>query len=145
MSISAIGNTLDLGSMLGTDDPIAASNAKRDARFAELLSETDEAKAALAEVTGGGIQGYWAWKMKKLREDITGQVMSEMNMTPEKLAALPPEERLAMLKKIEDMVAERMKLAMQEEMKKKQNTLLGFNATASAILSAQDIGTGMPV
>lgn len=118
-------------------DPLAASNATRDQQFAKMLAETKEAKDMLAEITGGGAKGYWAWKMKQLREQITAQVMGEMGLTPEKLAAMSPEERLATLKKIEEAVEERLKLAMAEEMRRKQRTLLGFNSTAQSALAAQ--------
>lgn len=137
MSIAAVGLPSILG--LTSDDPIAADQTKRDQRFAELLAETKEAEAALGEITKGGVNGYWAWKISEMRKKITEQVMGEMNLTPEKLAAMSAEERLLTEKKIEDLVEERLKLAVAEEMKRKQNTLLGFNATAAAILSAQDI------
>ncbi len=117
------------------DDPIAAAKTKRDQRFAELLAAAEDAKATLTDVTKDGARGYWKWKMKELREQITAQVMGELNVTAEKLAALPLEDRLALEQKIRDMVEERLKLAIAEEMKKKQKTTLGFNPLAPETLA----------
>ena len=53
--------------------------------------------------------------------------------------AMSPEERLKTESKILEIVEERLRMAIAEEMKRKQNTLLGFNASAAAILSAQEV------
>lgn len=148
MSIDLLGTATGMAADLisgiignGTPDPIAASKAKREARFAELLAEQEEAKKALEEVAGGGIEGYWQWKIKKLREQIEEQVMGEMNMTAEKLAALSLEDRLALEKKISEVVEQRLKLAMDEEMKRRKREAMGLTASTTAMLSAQEISS----
>lgn len=67
-----------------------------------------EALDALREMTTGGIEGYWKWMMKELRED----VMDEMGVSEEELAAMPAEQRSAVEKAINDEVELRLKEAM---------------------------------
>ncbi len=67
-----------------------------------------EALDALREMTTGGIEGYWKWMMKELRED----VMDEMGISEEELAAMPAEQRGAVEKAINDEVEKRIKEAM---------------------------------
>ena len=128
-------------SPLGTaaKDPVEADKLKREQRFAELLAETKQAEAALAEITKNGAKGYWEWKIKELRKQLTEKVMGEMNLTPEKLAAMSAKERVATENKISDMVEEQLKLAINEEMKRKRKLEISFNATTQAMLAAQEI------
>lgn len=67
-----------------------------------------EALDALREMTEGGIEGYWKWMMKELRED----VMEEMGVSEEELAAMPVEQRAAVEQAINDEVQKRLKEAM---------------------------------
>ena len=133
-------------SMLGlldtaTTDPIAADKLKREQKFAKLLAEGEEAKQVLADVTKGGAKGYWEWKIKELRKQLTEKVMGEMNLTPEKLAAMSPEERLKIETKIAQIVEEQVRLAMEAEMKRaKQKKLEATASLQSLITAAQDVG-----
>lgn len=113
-------------------DPLTASDVKREQRSAKWLAAAEDAKNTLASITKDGAKGYWQWKMKQLREQITQQVEGELNVTPEKLASMPLEDRLALEKKINDMVEQRLKIAIAEEMKRRQKTLLGFNSDSAA-------------
>lgn len=131
--------TESLISTTTNSDPLTASTAQIDRRFAQMLAEDKESKDMLAEITKEGGKSYWEWKIKQMRKQIGEEVMGEMNLTPEKLAAMSAEERVKTETKILEIVEQRLRLAIAEEMKRKQNTILGFNASAAAILSAQEI------
>lgn len=134
-----ISATESLISATANSDPLTSSSAQIDRRFAEMLAEDKEAKDKLSEITRDGAKSYWEWKIKEMRKQIGEEVMGEMNLTPEKIAAMSAEERVKTETKILEIVEQRLRLAIAEEMKRKQNTILGFNASATAILSAQEI------
>jgi len=83
------------------DEAAGLYNDRMDAGAKEALD-------ALREMTTGGIEGYWKWMMKELRED----VMSDMGVSEEELAAMPVEQRAAVEKAIDDEVEKRLKEAM---------------------------------
>ncbi len=125
-----------------TTNPTAAQVADADSRFADLLASSDDAKTTLSEITSGGATGYWAWQMKQLRQQIAGEVMGDMNLTPAQIAAMPAAQRFAVEQKIEQAVEQRLRLALQEEMKRRQHTTLAQDATLQAVITtAQSIDT----
>jgi uncharacterized protein YdcH (DUF465 family) len=132
LPLASFGKTAEI-------DPLAADEATRKARFERMLAEQNEAKQMLADITQDGAKGYWEWKIEEMRKQITEQVMGEMNLTPEKLAAMPPEDRLALEDKIARLVEDRLKLAVTEEMKKKK---LAESATLNGIIAgAQQVAS----
>ncbi len=91
--------TLDTAKTQDTETTYADNNMDAGAK---------DALEALREMTAGGIEGYWKWMMKELRED----VMEEMGVSEEELAAMPVEQRGAVEKAINDEVEKRIKEAM---------------------------------
>lgn len=83
------------------DEAAGLYNDRMDAGAKDALD-------ALREMTSGGIEGYWKWMMKELRED----VMDEMGVSEDELAAMPVEQRAAVEQAINDEVQKRLKEAM---------------------------------
>lgn len=125
-----------------SDTPSDAEIAAADSRFADMLADEKTAKDELREITSGGATGYWAWKIKQMREHIADQVMGEMNTSKEKIAAMDAKERVATENRIMKEVEERLKLAIREEMKREQKNTLAANATLQSVI---DIGQGIPL
>ena len=124
------------GDISTTDDPVASNAAKADRRFAELLAASDDAKKTLAEITKGGAKSYWDWKMKELRKQIAEKVMKEMNLTPEKIAQMSAKERVETENKIMQIVEQQVRLAIAEEMKRRQHGTLAANASLQSVIDA---------
>lgn len=123
----------------GNSDPSTLETSNIDKRFAEMLADEQDAKDTLAELTKNGMKGYWSWKMKEMRKQIADKVVSEMNLTPEKIAAMDAKTRVETEQKILDIVEQRLKLAINEEMKRQQRNTLAANASLQSMVSAQDI------
>ena len=141
--MSTINDTLlsvfDTSDNSKTSDPSATATALADQRFAQLLADDKEAKDTLSEITQNGAKSYWNWKIKEMRSQIADQVMTSMNLTPEKIAAMDAKTRVETENKILDAVEQRLKLAINEEMKRQQRNQLAANATLQSVVSAQDI------
>lgn len=71
----------------------------------------------LSEITS--MEGYMKWQIKELTKKATAEVMSKMGVTMDELNAMPAEQKLAILKMIMQIVQEKIKLAMEEQMKNK--------------------------
>lgn len=67
-----------------------------------------DARDMLKEMTEGGLDGYWKWMTKKLRED----VLSDMGLSEDALAAMDPATRASVEKAIEDEIQKRLAEAM---------------------------------
>lgn len=93
------GNSAD-----GTGVGSAAAGATSDS----MDPKTQEALNMLKDMTDGGMQGYWKWMMKQIRQ----KVMDEMGVTEASLAAMKPDQRAAVEKQIEDEVKRRLAKAM---------------------------------
>ena len=121
-------------------DTTSSDVTTADQRFAELLAAGDDAKNTLAEITHTGAKGYWAWKMREMRKEIAQEVMGEINLTPEKIAQMSAKDRLATENKIEQIVEQRLRLAIAEEMKRRQHSTQAANASLQSIIdTAQQI------
>ncbi|MDZ5646989.1 hypothetical protein [Nitrospirillum sp. BR 11828] len=71
-----------------------AEDQKTDSEFAALLQGgKDDPKATLAEITTGGVPGYWAWRLKELKAEIASRVMGQMGVTHQGLAAMSEDDR----------------------------------------------------
>ncbi len=124
-----------LYSSLGTSSsqPSASLISSTDKAFQGLLSGSSEsAEDTLAEITKNGMNGYMAWQVKQLQEKITGQVMSSMHLTPDKIAAMPAAQRVAVEQQIMQQVAQELKQQMAEQMKKKNPNALGLDMMDSS-------------
>lgn len=76
-----------------TDDGVNSSD--------KVSAGTSEALSMLKEMTSGGVEGYFRFIVKNIRE----KVMKDMGVSEEQLAAMPADERKA----IEDKIAEEVK------------------------------------
>lgn len=65
---------------------------------------TKDALDMLHEMTQGGFKGYFAWMVKKIRED----VMDKMGVSEADLAKMSPQARAAMEKQIDEAVAQQV-------------------------------------
>lgn len=70
-----------------------------------------EAKEMLSDMTEGGLNGYWKWVMKQLRE----QVLEEMGLSEDQVAAMDPASRDAVEKAIAEEVQKRLAEMMKGE------------------------------
>ncbi len=99
----------------GFDSVLFASKEKTGAEEAlginprdKVSAGTEEALGLLREMTSGGIEGYFKFVMKQLRE----KVLAEMGLSEADLAAMGPEQRKA----VEDAIAEAVKEKLAEVM-----------------------------
>jgi hypothetical protein len=123
-------------SAVGTGDGIAgnivligAVDAGTSADNSPSDSAAEEAKQMLHDMTAGGLDGFWKWHIKQLREKITDEVMQGMGITKDSLAAMPAEQRMAVEKAINDEVEKRLKEALAKELEKGKQAA---DATAGA-------------
>lgn len=124
-----------------TKDPIAIDVARADARFSALLAEEKDAKNTLREITQDGAKSYWEWKMKELRRQAAEKIMGEMNLTEEKIAAMLDKERLAVENQILQYVEQQVRLAVEQEMKRRQQATLTLSGSLQSIIQkAQEVG-----
>jgi hypothetical protein len=88
--------------------------ARTEPTIADVAFGKEDAVAELRDITSGGIEGYVAWIIKQLRED----VMESMGVTEEQIAAMDPMQREDTLKAIADEVERRMTLESVEDKEK---------------------------
>lgn len=74
-------------------------------------ADTAAAWSQLKEMTSGGVEGYWKYMIKQLRE----QTMEAMGVTEESLAAMEPGQREAIEAKIAEKVKEGLAKVMGVE------------------------------
>lgn len=94
--------------------------AQIDKQFKEMLSGgSDDPAEMLKEITSGGMKGYWAWQVKQLRAKAAEKILGQRNLTPEMIAALPPQQRADIEKQIMQEVERMVKQMIEEELKRK--------------------------
>ncbi|RYG61791.1 MAG: hypothetical protein EON60_02170 [Alphaproteobacteria bacterium] len=130
LAMGLLGNAVSsvLGGFLGTDKTDKAGKAgsagfdqillgMKDVTAAEELgintkdkvsAGTEEGLSLLREMTSGGIEGYFKYMIKELRE----KVMEDMGVSEADLAAMDPAQRDVVEKAIEDAVKEKVAEAM---------------------------------
>ena len=143
MTIASVNSTPSIMDSVSTNlDPLSAQESQADKRFSDLLAgNSDDPKDILADVTKQGAAGYWAWKIKELKKQIAGKTMQDMNLTPEKIAAMDPKTRMDTENKIMQIVEQQVKLAIKQEMEKKTQVMLSTSASKQALLNAaQGVG-----
>jgi hypothetical protein len=114
-------------------DPHQQYLANIDQAFNELFEvNTDDPAEMLKKITENGIQSLWKWQVAQLKKRVAEQVMSEMNLTREQIAALPPEQRVEIEKKIMDEVEQRVKQLIEEGMRKKKSDPFALNGNLSS-------------
>jgi len=86
----------------------------------------------LKAITENGITSMWQWQMEELKKKVAAEVMSEMGITPEQLAAMPETERMNLEAKIMEEVERRIKDMVAESMRKKDETGLADNIKLDA-------------
>ena len=137
MQITTTGPT----SSNSTDTGLTGTKTAKqiDAEFAALMQQT---KDDFAAITNGGVQGYMKWKIEELRKQIAARVMNEMHLTPEALAKMSDKDRLAAESAVTREVEKELKMAMNEEMKRKQHSLVAASDSFQSVLSAaQELAT----
>lgn len=93
-----------------------------DGSFAAMignLAEDDPAEM-LKEITEDGIASMWKWQIKKLKEKVASEIMQEMSLTPEQIAAMPDAQRVSVEQKIMQEVERRVKEMIEQGMHKKK-------------------------
>lgn len=79
------------------------------------MTQTEkDAMEMLSDMTENGLNGYWKWVMKQLRE----KVMDDMGISEQELAAMDPDARAAVEKAIEEEVKKRLAEMMGSSGKK---------------------------
>lgn len=113
----------------GPQQGTAAQNRPGRDDFASYLGEEDPA-ALLHEITKDGVEGMLKWKIEEMKKKIAAEVMASKNITKESLAAMSAEERAATQDMIMREVQEKLKEAMNEQMKRENHLEIGFMNTA---------------
>ncbi len=108
----------------------AKNVAQTDAAFAELLEGGDDPKKILAEIMKDGMSGYWAWQIKEMKKKAAEKVMQGMGVTAESIAAMPPDQRADIERKIMQEVERMVREHVENEARKKQG--LAFEAAPAA-------------
>lgn len=138
-------NNSFFGESLGLSSAELREKEQLEANFAEFLNLDEPTPAeVLAKITKNGVQSLLEHKIDMMKKKITEQVMASKGITTDDLAAMEPEEQLAVLKAIMDEVQQMLKQAINEQMKKEHKTELGFvdapvdTNVMSAMLAAQE-------
>lgn len=97
--------------------PSAKIDKDKEEEFSTLF-KAQTAKDTLLEITKDGMRSMWEWQIKELKQRIASQVMEEKGITKESLAAMPPEQKEAIMQAIMDEVQKRLEVAMAEAAKK---------------------------
>lgn len=127
MSVSSVG--FAAASLVGNVKSGSASGG--GGAFASLVGAagggeapdaTDQAWELLKEMTGGGLQGYWKWMIKTMKERLRADVMGDMGVTDQSLAAMPEAQRNDIEQKINEEVERRLKAWMEKQLHKQQDT-----------------------
>ena len=97
-----------------------------ESQFAEML-EGSSPEEMISEISS--MSGFMKWQVKELTKKITSQVMGSMGITMDDLNAMPSEQKIAVMKQIMDAVQEKLKIAMEEQMKKQNKETLPLAAS----------------
>lgn len=133
-------------SLFGGTATGATNGAKEldEGLFSKLLEKTDsgvtedgvnssdsvstgsaDALSLLKEMTNGGLAGYFKWMVKQIRE----KVMEDMGISEDALAAMPADQKTALMEKIE------------EEVKKQVAKIMGVDPeSAGKMMATADKG-----
>ncbi len=113
--------------------PSASLIQSTDSAFAALLNNSSEsAESMLSDITKDGLNSYMKWQIQQMQKQITDQVMASKNLTADKIAAMPAKQRVALEQQIIQEVAQKLKQAMSQEMKKNAPNQLGFDMMDSS-------------
>lgn len=111
----------------GFEDVLLAAKEKTEAEKMGINASdpmsagTEEALGLLREMTSGGIEGYFKYLMKELRE----KVMDEMGVSEAELAAMGPEQRKAVEDAINEAVKEKLAEVMGVDREKMEAAMNG--------------------
>lgn len=120
-------NNSFFGESLGLTSAQQREKEQLEASFAEYLHlDEPTPEEVLSKITKNGVQSLLEHKIEMMKKKITEQVMASKGITADDLAAMPPEEQLAVLKAIMEQVQEMLRQAINEQMKKEHKTELGF-------------------
>lgn len=114
MQISATNYTA-----LAAQNDSAAAARRSDAAFERLFAE-DDPRTMLADLTRDGVEGMLKWKVRELEKQIAAKALANRGITKEEIAALPADERIALQQQIMREVAEKLKEAMDEQMRRER-------------------------
>lgn len=86
--------------------------------FAEYLSAETTEEELLHTITKDGVQSLIQHKIDQLKKKLTEDAMAARGVNQESLAAMPEDQRLAMMKSIMDEVAQALKKQFSEQMQR---------------------------
>ncbi len=97
-----------------------ATIRKTDSAFAALFAETTP-EEMIQKITEGGVEGMMKWKIDQMRKEAAEQALAARGLSLADVAALPPTERIALENQIMDEVAQKVKHAINEQMKRERH------------------------
>lgn len=123
MDISGLGfgSALSIGDRGKPRDGEAALFAGLVGGAGAGASAKDEALKLLGEMTEGGLEGYWKWMIKTMRERLRAEVMDGMGISEEQLNAMPADQRRDTEARITEEVERRLKAWVEQQMTKHQD------------------------
>ncbi|MEA1677780.1 hypothetical protein [Nitrospirillum sp. BR 11163] len=71
----------------------ALSNAQTDSAFADLLKGDDDPQTMLKDMTSGGLQGYWSYQIKQMKQKIAEDTLQSKGLTQDDVAKMPADQR----------------------------------------------------
>ncbi|TWB38115.1 hypothetical protein [Nitrospirillum pindoramense] len=69
------------------------SVSQTDGAFANMLKGEDDPQTLLKDMTSGGVQGYWSYQIKQMKQKIAEETVQSKGLTAQGIAALPADQR----------------------------------------------------
>ncbi|MBB6253499.1 hypothetical protein [Nitrospirillum iridis] len=69
------------------------SNAQTDSAFADMLKGDDDPQTMLKDMTTGGLQGYWSYQIKQMKQKIAEDTLQSKGLTTGDVANMPADQR----------------------------------------------------
>lgn len=97
-----------------------ANVRKTDNAFAALFTD-DSPEDMIHKITENGVEGMMKWKIDEMKKEAAKQALAARNLTLDQVAAMPTAERITLENQILDEVAQKVKEAMNEQMKRERH------------------------
>lgn len=69
------------------------SVSQTDSAFADMLKGEDDPQTLLKDMTSGGVQGYWAYQIKQMKQKIAEETVRSTGLNAQDIAAMPADQR----------------------------------------------------
>lgn len=69
------------------------STAQTDSAFADMLKGDDDPQSILKDMTSGGMQGYWSYQIKQMKQKVAEDTLQSKGLTEADVANMPPDQR----------------------------------------------------